>query len=182
MSVGGYKIRDQYAKHFFTFTVIDWIDVFTRKRYKDIILDSLEHCQKEKQLVVHSYVIMSNHVHCILSSKNGKLSNTIKEFKTHTSKKIIEAIHEEPESRKEWMLALFKRKGLNNARNKQFQFWKQSNHPIELHTNHFTDQKMNYIHNNPVEAGWVEKPEEYLYSSAKNYAGEVGLIEVELIV
>ena len=80
------------------------------------------------------------------------------------------------------MLALFERKGLTNSRNKQFQFWKQSNHPIELHTNHFTDQKLNYIHNNPVEAGWVEKPEEYLYSSAKNYAGEVGLIDVELIV
>ena len=91
------------------------------------------------------------------------------------------AIHEEPESRRKWILALFKRKGLNNSRNKQFQFWKQSNHPIELHTNHFTDQKMNYIHNNPVEAGWVEKPEEYL-CSAKNYAGEVGLIHVELIL
>ena len=91
-------------------------------------------------------------------------------------------MHEDPESRREWMLPLFECKGLANSRNKQFQFWKQSNHPIELHSNHFTDQKLDYIHNNPVEAGWVIKPEEYLYSSAKNYAGEIGLIDVELIV
>lgn len=182
MSVGGYKIRDQHGMYYLTFTVIDWIDVFTRKCYKDTVLDSLEYCQKEKGLVVYGYVIMSNHVHCILSSKTGKLSDTIKEFKSYTSKKIIEAIHEEAESRREWMLPLFERKGLTNSRNKQFQFWKQSNHPIELHSNHFIDQKLDYIHNNPVVAGWVEKPEEYVYSSAKNYAGEVGLIEVELIL
>jgi len=80
------------------------------------------------------------------------------------------------------MLPLFERKGLKNIRNKSFQFWQQNNHPIELHTNYFMDQKLDYIHNNPVEAGLVEKPEEYVYSSAKNYAGEMGLIEVELIL
>jgi len=121
-------------------------------------------------------------MHCILSSKIGKLSDTVREFKTHTSKEIIASMHEDPESRREWMLPLFERRGLANSRNKTYQFWKQSNHPIELHTNHFIDQKLDYIHNNPVVAGWVEKPEEYLYSSAKNYVGEIGLIEVELIV
>lgn len=182
MPEGGYKIRDQHSKYYLTFTVIDWIDVFTRKCYRDMILDSLEYCQKEKGLLVHGYVIMSNHVHCILSSKTGKLSDTIRDFKSHTSKQIINSIQEDNESRKEWMLALFERKGLKNIRNKTYQFWQQSNHPIELHTNHFTDQKLDYIHNNPVVSGWVEKPEEYIYSSAKNYAGEIGLIEVELIV
>lgn len=71
--------------------------------------------------------------------------------------------------------------GVINSRNKTYQFWQQNNHPIELHTNHFMDQKLDYIHNNPVKAGWVAKPEEYLYSSARNYAGEEGLIDVELI-
>ena len=182
MSEGGYKIRDQHGMYYLTFTVIDWIDVFTRKCYRDMLLDSLEYCQKEKGLAIHAYVIMSNHVHCILSSKTGKLSDTIRDFKSHTSKQIINAIQEDTESRREWMLDLFESKGLKNIRNKTYQFWQQSNHPIELHTNHFTDQKLDYIHNNPVVAGWVEKPEEYIYSSAKNYAGEMGLIEVELIL
>lgn len=182
MSVGGYKIRDQNGIYYFTFTVIDWVDVFTRKCYRNILLDSFEYCQKEKGLVIYAYVIMSNHIHCILSSKTGKLSDTIRDFKSHTSKLIIKSIQEDTESRREWMLDLFANKGLNNSRNKSFQFWQQSNHPIELHTNYFINQKMNYIHNNPVKAGWVEKPEEYVYSSAKNYAGEVGLINVELIV
>ncbi len=182
MSEGGYKIRDQHGMYYLTFTVIDWIDVFTRKCYRDLLLDSLEYCQKEKGLAIHAYVIMSNHLHCILSSKTGKLSDTIRDFKSNTSKQIINSIQEDTESRREWMLDLFSYKGLNNSRNKTFQFWQQSNHPIELHTNHFIDQKLDYIHNNPVKAGWVIKPEEYVYSSAKNYAGEVGLIEVELIV
>lgn len=182
MSVGGYKIRDQQGMYYLTFTVIDWLDVFTRKSYRDMLLDSLEYCQKEKGLSIHAYVIMSNHIHCILSSKTGKLSDTIRDFKSHTSKAIINAIQVDTESRREWMLPLFERKGLKNVRNKSFQFWQQSNHPIELHTNHFVDQKLDYIHNNPVKAGWVEKPEEYIYSSAKNYAGEMGLIEVELIL
>jgi REP-associated tyrosine transposase len=181
VSDGGYKIRDQHGKYYLTFTVVGWIDVFTRKCYRDMLLDSLIYCQKEKDLVVYGYVIMSNHLHCILSSNSGKLSDTIRDFKSHTSKQIINAIQETTESRKEWMIPLFKDNGLNNLRNKTFQFWQQNNHPIELHTNYFIDQKLNYIHNNPVEAGWVEKPEEYLYSSAKNYAGEKGLIDVELI-
>ncbi|CAG0954574.1 hypothetical protein FLAV_00373 [Flavobacteriales bacterium] len=181
MLAGGYKIRDQHGIYYLTFTVVDWIDVFTRKCYKDLLLDSLEYCQKEKGLVIHAYVIMSNHMHCILSSKTGKLSDTIRDFKSHTSKQIVNSIQEDAESRREWMLLLFERKGLKNIRNKSYQFWQQSNHPIELHTNHFIDQKLEYIHNNPVKTGWVEKPEEYLYSSAKNYAGEKGLIEVELI-
>jgi REP element-mobilizing transposase RayT len=182
MPEGGYKIRNQEGVYYLTFTVINWIDVFTRKRYKDILIDSLIYCQKEKGLQVYAYVIMSNHLHCVLSSKENKLSDTIRDFKTHTSKKIIASIQtEEGESRKDWMLAQFKDKGLNNKRNKKYQFWKQDNHPIELYSNYFIDQKVEYIHNNPVEAGIVEKPEEYIYSSAKNYCGEQGLLKIERI-
>ena len=73
----------------------------------------------------------------------------------------------------------FKNKGVNNKRNKKYQFWQQDNHPIELYSNYFIDQKVEYIHNNPVVAGLVEKAEEYIYSSAKNYSGEQGLLKLE---
>ena len=80
------------------------------------------------------------------------------------------------------MLWMFQRAGKKNPNNKYYQFWQQDNHPLELSTNEMMDQKLEYIHNNPVKAGLVLSPEEYLYSSAKNYAGEMGyLLEVKLI-
>ena len=125
---------------------------------------------------------MSNHIHCVLSCKKSNLSDVIRDFKTHTSKTIIKSIEtEDGESRKDWMLKQFKDKELINKRNKTYQFWKQDNHPIELYSNYFIDQKIDYIHNNPIVAGLVEKPEEYIYSSAKNYCGEQGLLKVEFL-
>ena len=182
MPEGGYKIRDQEGIYYLTFTVVNWIDVFTRKRYKDMLIDSLIFCQQKKGLKIYAFVIMSNHVHCVLSCKENQLSDVVRDFKTHTSKTIIKSIEtEEGESRKEWMLGQFKEKGLNNKRNKKHQFWKQDNHPIELYSNYFINQKVDYIHNNLVVVGLVEKPEEYIYSSAKNYAGEEGLLKIEFL-
>ncbi len=91
-------------------------------------------------------------------------------------------IRENPEeSRKNWMLWLFKEAGKKNSNNKNYQFWRQDNHPIELSTNQLMDQKLAYIHNNPVEAGIVDEPESYLYSSARDYDGRRGLIKINFI-
>jgi putative transposase len=185
MSTGGYKIRNQQGIHFITFAVVNWVDVFTRKEYKDLILDSLRHCQKEKGLIIYSWVIMSNHVHFIFSAKEGyELSNILRDFKKHTSDKVIKAIEQNiSESRKDWMLSLFKQAGKKNSRNSCYQFWQQDNHPIELNSNDMIDQKLEYIHNNPVKAGIVEKAEDYIYSSAIDYyTGKKGLLEIEFLV
>jgi len=76
---------------------------------------------------------------------------------------------------------MFERAGARNNNNKNYQFWQQGYHPIELSDNYMIDQKLDYIHKNPVEAGFVLSPEEYLYSSTKNYAGLENLFEVTLI-
>jgi putative transposase len=177
----GYKIRDQQGVYFVTFQVLYWIDIFSRKIYRDIFIDSLKFCQEEKGLRVHGYVIMTNHIHLVLSSPQGNLSNIIRDIKTHTSKTIVAATDVNTESRRKWMRALFSFAGKKNQRNNAFQFWKQDNHPIELITKQFTAQKLNYIHNNPVEAGFVYKPEDWIYSSASNYSGMQSMMEVELI-
>jgi REP element-mobilizing transposase RayT len=177
----GYKIRDQYAPYFLTFQVLYWIDIFSRRTYRDIFIDSLKHCQKEKRLKVHAYVIMTNHVHLILSSPDGNLSNIIRDIKSYTSKTIIDATDTNTESRRKWMRALFSFAGRKNKRNSEFQFWTQENHPEELISKQFTHQKLNYIHRNPVEAGFVFKPEDWIYSSASNYAGIESIMQVELI-
>jgi putative transposase len=181
MGDGGYKIRNQAETHFVTFAVVEWVDVFTRKEYRDILIDSIRYCQAEKDLVMHCWCIMSNHVHMISSAKNNDLSDILRDFKKFTSKQIIKAIlNNQHESRREWMLNIFREAGAENSRNNEYQFWRQDNRPQELYSPKFTLQKINYIHNNPVVAGIVEKPEEYLYSSARDYhySKKYGLLDV----
>lgn len=173
-----YKIHDQSKAYYLTFTVVQWVDVFSRKTYTDIVIDSLRYCQKNKGLVIYAYVIMSNHLHLLASSENENLSQTIADFKKFTSKVIIKEIQESNESRKDWMLNLFSFETKKHNRNKYFQFWKHESHPIQIYSNKFIKQKVEYIHDNPVKAGIVEKPEDYMYSSARNYADMEGVLDV----
>lgn len=104
-----YKIVEEGIPYFVTFTVVKWLDVFTRNEYRDIIIDSLNFCQKNKGLNVYAFCIMTNHIHLIISSsKNSKLSNIIRDFRGFTSKQLKQMIMESPlESRKDWMLSVF---------------------------------------------------------------------------
>lgn len=138
-----WRIYNQQGVHFISFAVVGWIDVFTRRDYKDIVVDSLIYCQKEKGLELYSWCVMSNHVHLIARAKEGyELSNILRDLKRHTSKQVLKAIQENPkESRKEWMLSIFKKAGEYNSNNKQYQFWRQDNKPIELYSPKVIDQK-----------------------------------------
>ena len=176
-----YQIQDQSAPHFLTFQVIDWVDIFSRQIYKDIVIDSMKFCRANKGLEIYSYVIMSNHVHVIWRAKNGDLSNVIRDFKKFTGRNIIEAIKTGPESRQDWMLKRFEFAARSNVRNSIHQFWTHENHAVELFTPDFTEQKIQYIHKNPVRAGIVEKEEDYIYSSARNYASLWSLIEIDFV-
>ena len=185
MGTGGYKIIDQGGMYFVSFGVVAWVDVFTRKDYRDIVIGSLQHCQAEKGLVIYGWCIMSNHIHLIISAKENNVSNVLGDFKKYTSKQIIKAITEHPgESRREWMLAIFKAAGDNNSRNINYQFWQQDNQPKIIYTPAFATQKLEYIHNNPVDTGIVEKAEEYIYSSARDYyyGKQCGLLKIEFLV
>src|SRR5215510_10896977 len=92
MSEGGYKIRNQGAIHFVTFTVVEWVDVFTRKVYRDMVLESIKHCQDKKGLCLYSWCIMSNHLHLVASAKNKDLSDILRDFKKYTSNQLINTI------------------------------------------------------------------------------------------
>jgi REP element-mobilizing transposase RayT len=177
----GYKIADKEGLYYLTFQVVRWIDVFTRKTYKDVIIDSLKYCQEHKGLELYAYVIMSNHIHLLAKSANEKLSETIRDFKRHTSKTILEMIENGNESRKEWMLNLFGFEASKHKRNDNYQFWTHENHAEHIYSNKFIAQKLEYIHNNPVKAGYVENAWDYLYSSARNYASLDAVIEIFLL-
>lgn len=178
-----YKFYNPEGIYFVSFSVVKWIDVFTRNLYKEILLDSLTYCRDNKGLRIFAWVIMTNHVHLIISSNAGSyLENIMRDFKKFTSVKIINAIKtNQQESRKDWMLKSFENAGTQNPNNKIYQFWQQDNHPIELFNNHMIEQKLDYLHNNPVVAGIVEVPEDYLFSSARDYAGIKGYIEIEIL-
>ncbi|MCI9844853.1 REP-associated tyrosine transposase [Flavobacterium pectinovorum] len=175
----GYVVRDQTLPHFITATVVDWIDIFTRQTYRDIVIESLDYCIKNKGMLLYGYVIMSNHIHLIIQSEDGKLSDLIRDFKKFTAKSILEKIQNCPESRKEWMLERFKLATQTHSRNKDYQFWQYGNHAEEIYSNDFMWSKLDYIHLNPVRAGLVAKASDYIYSSAGNYVNNSGLLTIE---
>jgi len=179
-----YRFGDSEKPHFITFSVINWIDVFSRETYKEVFNESLKYCIDNKGLVLHAWVIMSNHVHLIASATPGyQLADIIRDMKKFTSRAIIAAIQDNiQESRKDWLLWMFKRAGERNSNNNTYQFWQQDNHPIELSSNEMMDQRLTYLHENPVKAGYVWEPQHYKYSSAIDYYLEQpGLLPLQLL-
>lgn len=177
-----YKIRENDKAYFVTLTIVDWIDVFTRKGQKLMILNSLKYCQENKGLVIFGYCIMSSHIHMICKSDEGfQLSDILRDFKKFTSKKIIQIINDEPESRREWMLKLFSDACEHLKREQKFKVWQDGNQAKEIFSNKFLYEKLNYIHQNPVEDLIVVNAEDYLYSSARNYADLDSLLDVCLV-
>jgi len=174
-----YKFHNPEGLYFVSFAVVEWLDVFTRNSYKNILLDSLAYCQQHKGMEIIAWCIMTNHVHliyrCIASEKP---QHVLGDFKRYTSKAIVKAIQENPkESRKEFLLEQFKNAAQKASNVSHYQFWRHDNKPIELWSNNVIEEKINYIHHNPVKAGLVFKPEDYVYSSAIDYAGEKGLLD-----
>lgn len=157
---------------------MEWIDVFTLNEYKDILLESLSFSQQNKGMEIYAWCIMTNHIHLVFRSVSAiKPENLLGDFKRFTSRKIIQAVNDNPkESRKERLLEQFKMAAVKSSNVNNYQFWRHDNKPIELWSNKVIAQKINYIHNNPVEKGLVYRPEDYDYSSAKDYYGEKGLL------
>ena len=169
--------------YFITSTVIDWMDIFTRPIYKHIVTESLEYCQANKGLEIYAWVLMTNHLHIIIGTREGYvLANVIRDFKKYTSKALIKAIQNNPqESRKEMILNQCKFRGENDNKITNFKFWQDDNYIEQLYSYDFFKQKLDYIHQNPVRQEIVESPEDYIYSSARNYIGVDGILKVNIV-
>ena len=178
-----YKFRDPDGIYFTTSTIVQWIDVFTKDIYSNMIIDSLKYCQKSKDLNVHAWCIMSNHIHLIVSKKGDYLlSEIFSSFKQYTSKEIVKSLHSGTDRRKEWILNIFQEEASRIKCVENYKLWIDGNHPVQLDTNKMIDDRLEYLHNNPVKAGIVYKPEDYVYSSAIDYTGGKGLIDIDFIV
>ncbi|MDQ7948046.1 MAG: transposase [Pedobacter sp.] len=177
-----YRVYDKQGLYFITTTVVDWIDVFTRKELAFVVIDSLAYCQQQKGLVIYAWCLMPNHLHMIIGSKeNINISDIMRDFKKFTAKKVIETIRSIRESRT-WMINKFEFAARIHAKSDQYKFWRDGFHPILLESSYFTAQKLDYIHQNPVKAGLVTQEEYYQYSSAIDYFGGKGLLEVVLLI
>ena len=163
-----YQITDPNGLYFVTFTIVDWVDVFTRAAYRDTIIENLNFYHNQRGLRTYGYVVMTNHVHAILQQPEGNLSATIRDFKKMTARQIINLAKTEPESRRDWMLHRFEWNAAKRANVSDHQVWIHNSHSEEILKYWFFQQKLDYIHMNPVRAGWVNKPEDWRYSSASD--------------
>ena len=178
-----YPIRDQQGLYFITFTVVSWVDVFTRPIYKDLVIDSLRYCQQRKGLELYAYCLMTNHLHLIARAAEGhELSAIVRDFKKFTARAVFREIEQLPtESRRQWLRWLLTQEGERNPDNTHFQLWQQRSHGMELRNEEMVRQRLHYTHENPVRAGICYKAEDYVYSSASFYAGLEAVLPVTLL-
>jgi putative transposase len=164
-----YKSKQPGIPYFLTFTIVKWINVFIKPEYCHILWDSLQYCRKEKGMKLYAFVFMTNHIYLIMSAsiEETPLWHIIRDFKKFTAQKIIQKMQQE--ENRDWILNLMKETGEKNGVNTQYQFWIQDDGAIEISSEKFFHQKINYLHYNPVRAQIVLQPEDYGWSSARLY-------------
>ena len=168
-----YRILNKQSPHFMTATINHWLPLFTRPATVNIVLDSWRFLQQEADFTLYGYVILENHLHLIAGSED--LSRDMQRFKSYTAKAIIAVLEQQRSFNILELLALFKRRHKTES---TYQVWEEGNHPQIIETEAVMRQKLEYMHQNPVKRGYVDLPEHWRYSSARNYAGQEGLIEV----
>ena len=172
-----YKFHDNDKLYFISFATVNWIDVFVREEYMQVVIESWKYCHEKKALEIYGWCIMPSHVHMIIGSKKDKLEDIVRDMKKHTSMELKEVIKNNVhESRKEWIIWMMERAGKKNGNNKDWQFWQQHNKPLEITGQQMFDEKLLYIHQNPVQAGFVTREEDWKYSSARDFCGMKGLV------
>ena len=172
-----YKIVEE-GTYFVTSTLLDWVDLFSDEKFANIIIEELKFRLAKKELQLYAYVIMPDHFHLIISSND--IRGVMRRIKSYTAKRIIqELVSNTNESNT--ILKLFKKNKLHSKPDSKYQVWQEGYHPKLIMTDDEFGQKIYYIHNNPVKKGFVKLPEEWKYSSYRNYYGFDELaIEFEL--
>ena len=169
-----YRIHEDHVPHFLTCSVVNWLPIFACPPVVEIILDSWRFLQENHRLQIYAYVIMENHLHLIASSE--QLSKEIGDFKSFTARKIIDLLVETNAQHFLRQLAFHK---LPHKMDRPYQFWQEGLHAEWIQNDAMMRQKVDYIHQNTVKRGYVDRAEHWRYSSARNYLGEVGILEVD---
>ncbi|HVZ39750.1 MAG TPA: transposase [Candidatus Kapabacteria bacterium] len=166
--------------YFVTWTVVDWLAVFTTHERFTVLIEALAHGRAEKGLLVHAYVAMPNHAHLIISSEpTAALPGIVRDLKRHTSRVLTHMLEE---SRAGTHLQHFMEAARRSGRGNEYALWLEGYHPVAIYTQRFFRQKLDYLHDNPVRKGYVRRAEDWQYSSAGDYiTGERGPLELDLL-
>ena len=171
-----YTIREPGAPYFITCTVVKWISIFTLKPYFDILIDALRFCRQHKGLKIYAYAILDNHLHLVVAGAN--LADIIRDFKSYTAKRLIGQLERD---KKTWVLNQLQYYKQPAKTRSDYQFWQEGFHPQQIVSEEMLHQKIEYLHHNPVRIGVVARPKDWVYSSARDYAGGKGLMELDAL-
>ncbi len=176
-------IIEQHACYYLTFNVVEWIDIFIRPVFKQIIVESLNHFIEKKGLTVYAWCLMTNHLHLMAQARpEFSLSLLANDFKKFTTKIILEDIVAEPDVRRNWIMKKFEEASASLKLLDKFQVWQTRINPvyIDLQNTDVINEYLEYIHSNPVRDRIVTQAEDYLHSSARDYAGIKGLVNIRI--
>lgn len=168
-----YKFHEEHYPYFITSTLLEELPLFRKPHIAQILLDQLTFIQKQRAVTLYAFVIMENHFHAIVQGQ--ELSKKLRLAKSYTARQILEVLVRD--GHKHWLNKLKSNKKTYKI-GRTYQVWEEGLHPKQLSSLAMVNQKIEYIHTNPVSAGFVERPEDWRYSSAQNYLGGDGLIPV----
>jgi REP element-mobilizing transposase RayT len=169
-----YNILDPDQPHFLTYTVVQWLPLFTRPALVDILFSTWRYQQHHQQLKLHGYVVLENHVHLVAQSPD--LFKSVRSFKSFTARSILDYLQNHHAER---ILERLRFAKCAHKVDRAYQFWQEGAHAQQIFNDELMRQKLDYIHHNPVKRGYVDCAEHWRYSSARNYAGNEGLIEIQ---
>ena len=170
-----YKIYDSSYPYFITCTILHWIPIFTRPQTVEIVIDCLKYLQDNSGLTIYSFVILENHLHLIV--KSDDVSNDMTRFKSFTARSIIDYLQKQNAKSILDQLKFYK---IAHKTDRKLQLWQEGFQPKQIQNADMMIERVNYIHNNPVKRGYVDNPEHWRYSSARIYAGESGMLDIEI--
>ena len=169
-----YKIYEPTHPHFITCTVLHWIPLFTRKESVEILVESFKYLQKIDNLKLYAYVILENHIHIVAQSDD--IGKSMTKFKRHTARQLIRLLQKENVKTILEQLAFYKKE---HKSDRQYQLWQEGIQPKLMQTDAMMISKIKYIHHDPIKRGYVDEAVHWRYSSARDYEGSNGLLDVE---
>ncbi len=169
-----YKIYEPTHPHFLTCTVLNWLPIFTRQESVMILIESLKYLQREENLKLYAYVILENHIHLVAQSDD--IGRSMRHFKSFTAKEILKLLQKE---RAHTLLKQFQFYKKSHKKDRSYQIWQEGYQPKLIQSEAMMMEKIRYIHDNPVKRGFVDETKHWRYSSARDYEGVSGLIDVE---
>ena len=173
MARSRYRFGEEYLPHFMTSSIVAWLPAFSYPEYAEIVLDSWRLLQSERKIKILAWVMLENHIHWIAAGP--ELSQRVREFKSYTATTILKAMERRGAKTLLQELKYFK---LRHKTDQRHQFWQEGSHPQAISSAKIMWQKVEYIHNNPLRRRYVRDPTHWCYSSASDYAGIPGLLDV----